>query len=269
MADPARSSLRRTQSACIAAKGNVFETIDEAQAAIDSWAREYNHIGEHQSLWDRPPSSAFASPTGRRSQSRPARLSPSPPRASRAQSARGARRVGLLGFTYQVGRWIAGETVELISHPPPTVVSGSRTVSTTRAGCLASTSPSPAWRHLLPSPRGPLTLAAARVYADHQHMTQIVASKGVNPEVGTLCLRPLVVLRRDLSIDQLATALKEAKACYALIGAQNFRLVTDWNQWATLRKCSALNESARTLMGGTSLFRERCPPSSRSHDDDA
>ena len=37
----------------------VFETIEEAQGALDAWVSEYNHTREHQSLGDRPPIERF------------------------------------------------------------------------------------------------------------------------------------------------------------------------------------------------------------------
>jgi hypothetical protein len=40
-------------------KGKVFETIEEAQAAIDGWVREYNHERPHQSVGDRAPIERF------------------------------------------------------------------------------------------------------------------------------------------------------------------------------------------------------------------
>jgi hypothetical protein len=101
----------------------IFETIEEAQAALDIWVHEYNHVREHQSLGDRPPIERF-------------RLARRPPEdlelpelsdledfASASNGApstmrrvRADGRVSLLGFSYHVGRWLAGEPVELVSR---------------------------------------------------------------------------------------------------------------------------------------------------------
>ncbi len=40
--------------------GKVFDSIEEAQAAIDAWVHDYNHTREHQSLGNRPPVARFA-----------------------------------------------------------------------------------------------------------------------------------------------------------------------------------------------------------------
>ena len=62
--------------------GKVFESIADAQAALDGWVTEYNHEREHQSLGDRPPIERFrlarsevVDPTTSRSSRRPPRPS--------------------------------------------------------------------------------------------------------------------------------------------------------------------------------------------------
>jgi Integrase core domain len=101
----------------------VFETIDDAQEALDGWVHEYNHQREHQSLGDRPPVERF------RLSCRPPEVLelPTPehqdapllpvgahPRVTRRVLADG--KVSLLRFKYHVGRWLAGEIVELVSR---------------------------------------------------------------------------------------------------------------------------------------------------------
>jgi hypothetical protein len=43
-------------------EGKVFETLEEAQAALDTWVDEYNFDRPHQSLGNQPPSVRFAAP---------------------------------------------------------------------------------------------------------------------------------------------------------------------------------------------------------------
>ena len=38
---------------------NSFESIDEAQADLDIWVKDYNHDRDHQSLGDAPPIRRF------------------------------------------------------------------------------------------------------------------------------------------------------------------------------------------------------------------
>lgn len=98
--------------------GKVFASVAEAQAALDAWVHEYNHTREHQSLGNRPPVERFAT-------ARPARLeepqsvaAASPPsttpRLMRRVLVDG--KVSLLNLKYHVGRYLAGQSVELVCH---------------------------------------------------------------------------------------------------------------------------------------------------------
>lgn len=101
--------------------GKVFASVAEAQAAIDAWVHEYNHSREHQSLGNRPPIERFAT-------ARPERLEEheKPTTSATEQPAsvtpRLIRRVlvdgkvSLLNFKYHVGRYLAGQSVELRSN---------------------------------------------------------------------------------------------------------------------------------------------------------
>ena len=100
--------------------GKVFDTIADAQAALDVWVSEYNHTREHQSLGDRPPIERFRLAraellepvdTEPDSQTARAELVALLPRASRVVGATG--RISLGGHRYHVGRWLALETVEV------------------------------------------------------------------------------------------------------------------------------------------------------------
>jgi transposase InsO family protein len=98
--------------------GTRFQTIADAQAALDGWVVEYNHEREHQSLGDRPPIERF-----RLADREPLEMvavdqvpEPEPvvataPRSTRRVGSNG--RISLAAFHYHVGRWLAGETVEV------------------------------------------------------------------------------------------------------------------------------------------------------------
>lgn len=98
--------------------GQVFASLDEAQAAIDGWVHDYNHVREHQSLGDRPPMTRFV--LARRelveeSEDEPA----SATRAGEARLLRSVHRSGkvdVLRFKYHVGRHLSGQTVEVFSR---------------------------------------------------------------------------------------------------------------------------------------------------------
>jgi hypothetical protein len=98
----------------------VFETMAEAQAAIDGWVTHYNHERPHQSLGDRPPIERFA--LARRDGVEIEMMPPPEPEVATPAVERVTRRVGaggkvnLLGFAYHAGRWLAGETVEVHSR---------------------------------------------------------------------------------------------------------------------------------------------------------
>ena len=95
--------------------GQIFDSIEAAQKAIDLWVGEYNSLREHQSLGDRPPAERFA-------RTRPERLEPpaSPksepitpvPRLLRRVRANGT--ISLLNCKYHVGRYLAGQNVEVV-----------------------------------------------------------------------------------------------------------------------------------------------------------
>jgi hypothetical protein len=100
--------------------GKLFASIAEAQAALDAWVHDYNHVREHQSLGNRPPIDRFAT------------AQPAPVEEADEWASSGARepavrprlmrrvlvdgKVSLLNFKYHVGRYLAGQTVELVSH---------------------------------------------------------------------------------------------------------------------------------------------------------
>jgi len=98
--------------------GKVFASIADAQAAIDAWVEEYNSTREHQSLGNRPPAERFATARAERLEEPtpelPAPQSSAMPRLIRRVLVDG--KVSLLNFKYHVGRYLAGQSVELVSH---------------------------------------------------------------------------------------------------------------------------------------------------------
>jgi transposase InsO family protein len=96
-------------------------TIDEAQAALDTWVVKYNTERPHQSLGDRPPAERFALAAPRTPVDTDAELveieesttsTPRPPGVSRWVDQRGS--IGLNSFRYRVGPTFVGESVEVV-----------------------------------------------------------------------------------------------------------------------------------------------------------
>jgi hypothetical protein len=101
--------------------GQVFESLTEAQAALDLWVEHYNNERPHQGIGMVPPVRRFELAT---SEPFEVILGDDQPPASDQQVAltdrRVTRRVGkggrvsLATFSYHVGRWLAGETVDVV-----------------------------------------------------------------------------------------------------------------------------------------------------------
>ena len=101
--------------------GKVFASIAEAQAAIDAWVHDYNHCREHQSLGNRPPAERFATahptPLEESAPVAPApEGEPGPPAPRLLRRVLVDGKVSLLNFKYHVGRYLAGQSVELVCH---------------------------------------------------------------------------------------------------------------------------------------------------------
>ncbi len=101
--------------------GKTFETLEDAQAALDGWVEYYNTERPHQGIGMVPPVERFrlavAEPLELIESPDDAEESPSlptPPQVTRRVTATG--RISLLGFSYHVGTWLAGETVEVVSR---------------------------------------------------------------------------------------------------------------------------------------------------------
>jgi transposase InsO family protein len=108
---------------CLA--GRVFATVEEAQAAIDEWVEHYNTRRPHQGIGLVPPIERFALARPDLTVIEPEDRPPPVGRQGDAVVAvaglRGVTRwvdqsgkIGLGGFRYHVGRFLAGELVEAI-----------------------------------------------------------------------------------------------------------------------------------------------------------
>ncbi len=100
--------------------GRTFETLEEAQAAIDDWVVQYNTERPHQGIGDVPPIRRFALAVtepfevvvGDDQVDEPAVVEVAERRVTRRVGQGG--RISLASFGYHVGRWLAGETVEVV-----------------------------------------------------------------------------------------------------------------------------------------------------------
>ncbi len=97
--------------------GKVFADIEEVQRALDAWIAHYNEERDHQSIGNRPPVDRFA--LGRREPLE----APDPPAAEvplvaprLVRRVRADGSVSLLNFRYHVGRYLAGQNVEVVSN---------------------------------------------------------------------------------------------------------------------------------------------------------
>jgi transposase InsO family protein len=100
----------------------VFASLEAAQAALDAWVEHYNTVRPHQGIGMVPPIQRFTLATSDRVE--PAaddRDSDTPvqqpavqtlPRVTRRVTSNG--RISLDGHRYHVGRWLAGELVEVV-----------------------------------------------------------------------------------------------------------------------------------------------------------
>jgi transposase InsO family protein len=99
-------------------KDRVFATITEAQEALEAWVEGYNHRRPHQSLGMVPPVKRFALAVPEvvekteEPQESPRPSAPPGRTVTRVVGRDG--RISLACFAYPVGRWLAGETVDLV-----------------------------------------------------------------------------------------------------------------------------------------------------------
>jgi transposase InsO family protein len=105
------------------ARDGMFATMEELQAALDSWVSEYNTTRPHQSCGGRPPAERFwladrsISPDDSAAAPVPAAAREAagkrPAGVSRWVNAHG--KISLAGFSYAVGATYAGEPVEVVA----------------------------------------------------------------------------------------------------------------------------------------------------------
>ena len=99
----------------------LFDTIEQAQAALDAWVTHYNTARPHQGIGDRPPADRFAlAPQMPLEVAEPAETSahepaPDQPAGLLAITRRVADsgRISLARVRYLAGRWLAGELVQV------------------------------------------------------------------------------------------------------------------------------------------------------------
>jgi transposase InsO family protein len=100
--------------------GKTFESLDDAQSAIDGWVVEYNTARPHQGIGMVPPVRRFELAVAEpfqviRSEDEPnldsVEVVVEPRRVTRKVGQGG--RISLATFPYHVGRWLAGETVDV------------------------------------------------------------------------------------------------------------------------------------------------------------
>jgi transposase InsO family protein len=97
-----------------------FESLEEAQAAVDGWVVEYNTVRPHQGIGMVPPVRRFELAVTEPFQVVVGDDQPSAPEPDVVAERRVTRRVGkggrisLATFSYHVGRWLAGETVDVV-----------------------------------------------------------------------------------------------------------------------------------------------------------
>ena len=92
--------------------GRIFASLEEAQAEIDAWVEAYNAERPHQGIGMATPAERFAPGAP------PAPLAAAPAAERPAPAGQRRRvdpggRITFEGHRYQVGAWLAGETVEL------------------------------------------------------------------------------------------------------------------------------------------------------------
>jgi transposase InsO family protein len=94
--------------------GKVFDSIDDAQAQLDAWVQRYNQVRPHQSIGNVAPVERF-----RLAEAKPGPVehTDEPPVAVDAVTTRRVSAGGTISFataTYKAGRWLAGQTVEIV-----------------------------------------------------------------------------------------------------------------------------------------------------------
>ena len=109
--------------------GRVFASIEAAQAAVDAWVTHYNTERPHQGIGMVTPVTRFALANTKDSaplaEPGPEPVVTAKPAGPKPEAGKGlgitrwvdqAGRIGLGGFKYHAGRWLAGEMIEILAH---------------------------------------------------------------------------------------------------------------------------------------------------------
>jgi transposase InsO family protein len=98
--------------------GKVFASLEDAQAQLDGWVAHYNHDRPHQSLGMAAPWERFRLADVQPTAVDPVAEEPAPEAAALVPAAtRKVTATGMICFAsvrYHVGRWLAGQTVEVV-----------------------------------------------------------------------------------------------------------------------------------------------------------
>jgi transposase InsO family protein len=119
-------------------EGRIFESLEEAQAALDQWVEHYNTERPHQGIGMIPPLRRFelvvTEPLELTEDNVVEDLPEPEPRAAPVVTRRvgGGGKISLATFKYYVGRWLDGETVEV-------TISAEGLVEVTHRGVLVAT----------------------------------------------------------------------------------------------------------------------------------
>jgi transposase InsO family protein len=95
--------------------GKVFTDLDDAQAQLDAWVHSYNHDRPHQAIGRVPPLERFrlADPNpGPVAAGVPVMVAPTGPVTTRRVSSNGT--ISFATARYKAGRWLAGQSVEVV-----------------------------------------------------------------------------------------------------------------------------------------------------------
>lgn len=119
------------------------ETIEELQAALDTWVEHYNTLRPHQSVGMRPPIERFRLAASEEQELELVETDDEPevdeelPRALSRRVGQDGR-IHLGGFAYGVGRWLTGEIVEITLDAGLVEISHRGTLVATHARRLGS-----------------------------------------------------------------------------------------------------------------------------------
>lgn len=94
----------------------MFDSVDDAQAQIDAWVEHYNHVRPHQGIGMVPPVRRFelahSEPSLVELEAAAPDTTTVTPTATRRVGANG--QISFATVRYMAGKWLAGETVEIV-----------------------------------------------------------------------------------------------------------------------------------------------------------